>query len=176
MLDLKRLRILLVGGLLVPLIAGCGSSVRSASKLEDTPALPQPKIWNGKVGAISSLDATLTELRFFSSGASDIAPLKNPVYKDRFEHATTTRVHPEIHLEYPSPGKKVFFTVTVHVRQDGKTFRIVESPGRIEPGWTSSYHSVGIGVFGPGNWRVGTYEAEVYVNGDKVATGYFEIY
>jgi hypothetical protein len=176
MLDLKRRWILLIGGLLVPLMASCGSSLRSASKLEGAPALPEPKIWNGKVAAIPSLDVSLRELRFFSSGASDIAPLKNPVYKSRFEHAATNRVHPEIHLEYPSPGKKVFFTLTFHVRQDGKTFRIVESQGRIDPDWTSSYHSVGIGVLGPGNWRVGAYEADVYVNGDKIATGYFEIH
>jgi hypothetical protein len=176
MLDLKRRWMLLIGALLVPLIASCGSSLRSASKLDGAPALPEPKIWNGKVAAVPSLEASLTELRFFSSGASDIAPLKNPVYKNRFEHAATSRVHPEIRLEYPSPGKKVFFTVTVHVRQNGKTFRIVESPGRIEPDWTSSYHSVGIGVFGSGNWRAGMYEADVYLNGEKIATGYFEIY
>jgi len=129
-----------------------------------------------KVAVIPSLDARLTKLAFFSTSAADIAPLQNPTYKSRFEHEATTQVYPEIHLEYPPPGKKIYFTMTVNVREGKRTFRIVDYETRIEPNWTSSSHSVGIGVFGPGNWRAGTYEADVYINGEKVAMGSFEVY
>jgi hypothetical protein len=166
-------RTLLIIGLLLAATSACSSFRASESK---TGFLPEPKILHDKVSAIPSLDARVTKLVFFATGPSDIAPFKDRVYKSRFDHTATTRVHPEIHLEYPPPRKKIYFTVTVHIRENGRTFRIVDYPTRVEPGWTSSYHSVDIGVFGPGNWRVGTYEADVHINGDKVATASFEIY
>jgi hypothetical protein len=98
------------------------------------------------------------------------------VYKSRFEHRATAKIHPEIHLEYPQPGRKTYFTLTVHIRQTGKTMRIVDYDSRIEPEWTSSHHSVDVGVLGTGNWRVGIYDVDVHINGEKVATGAFEIY
>jgi hypothetical protein len=137
---------------------------------------PEAKISQEKMSAIPSLDARLTKLVFFSSGPSDIAPVKNPTYRIRFEHEATTRIHPEIHLDHPKPGKRIYFTLTVHVRENGKTFRIVDYDSRIEPDWTSSNHSVGIGVLGTGNWRVGNYEADIHITGEKIATGYFEVY
>jgi hypothetical protein len=175
MFDLKRSRRLLILGLLLPAATGC-SSLRNAREPMTASSMPEAKISQDKIGVIPTLDAHLTKLVFFSSGPSDIAPVKNPTYRIRFEHAATTRVHPEIQLDYPRPGRKIYFTLTVHVRENGKTFRIVDYDSRIEPDWTSSKHSVGIGVLGTGNWRVGTYEADIHINGDKVATGYFEVY
>jgi hypothetical protein len=159
MRDVKFRWIALVFGLLLPVTTGCSSSFRTTSESE-TVSLPEPKIFD-QVQAIPALDVRIKKLRFFASGPSDIAPLKNPVYKSRFESAATTWVHPEIHIEYPAPGKKVYFNLTVHIRQNGNTFRIVQSQGRLEPEWTSSYHSVGIGVLGRGNWRVGKYDVEI---------------
>lgn len=161
-------------GLLVSLLVGCGSSSRTTMGPQ-TASLPEPKIFQ-QVEAIPSLDVRLAQLRFFASGPADVAPLKNPIYQNRFEQAVTQRVHPEIRIEYPSPGKRVYFNWTVQIRQNGKIFRIVESQGRLEPDWTSSHHSVGIGILGAGNWRAGTYEAELYINGAKIGVGYFQVY
>ncbi len=173
MRSLKRSCASVLFGLMLSLATGCGSS---RTNLEaKTASLPEPKIFN-EVKAIPSLDARLTQLRFFASGPADVAPLKNPVYQNRFEHAATQRIHPEIHIEYPSPGKRVYFNWTVQIRQNGKILRIVESQGRLEPNWSSSHHSVGIGILGAGNWRPGTYEAELYINGAKMAVGYFQVY
>jgi len=177
MFDWKGSSIPLLLGLLLLAVPGCSSSLRSSSsEHKSASSVPEPSILKDKVVVIPSLDARLTKLAFFSTSAADIAPLQNPTYKSRFEHAATTQVHPEIHLEYPPPGKKIYFTMTVHVRENKKTFRIVDYQTRIEPNWTSSSHSVGVGVFGPGNWRTGTYEADVYINGEKVAMGFFEVY
>jgi hypothetical protein len=167
---------LLILGLLLTLTTGCSSAVRSSSGARMAAAVPEPEILRDKVESIQSLDVHLTKLTFFGTGSSDIAPVKNPIYKNRFEHAAITTVHPEIHLEYPPPGKRIYFTVTVHILENSKIFRIVDYETRIEPEWTSSNHSIGIGVFGPGNWRAGTYEADVYINGEKVAIGRFEVY
>jgi hypothetical protein len=175
MFDWKRSCTLLLLGLLSS-TAGCSSSLRSSSEPRTASSVPEPKILHDKVAVIPSLDARLTKLAFFGSHASDIAPLQNPTYKSRFEHAATTRVYPEIYLEYPPPGKKIYFTMTVHIRENNRTFRIVDYETRIEPNWTASSHSVGIGVLGPGNWRAGNYEADVYINGERVAMGSFEVY
>ena len=155
---------------------GCSSSLRRTPEPQVASSLSTPKISHDKFGPIPSLDARVTKLVFFGSGPSDIAPLARPVYKSRFEHTATARIHPEIHLEYSQPGRKTYFTLTVHVRQTGKTVRIVDYDSRIEPDWTSSHHSVDVGVLGTGNWRVGFYDVDVHINGEKVATGAFEIY
>lgn len=176
MFDWKRSCMLLLLGLLLASTTGCSSSFRRSSEAKTASTVPAPTILHDKVEVIPSLDARVTKLAFFGSGAADIAPLKNPTYKSRFEHAATIRVYPEIYLEYPPPGKKIYFTMTVHIRENKRTFRIVDYETRIEPDWTSSHHSVGIGVLGPGNWRAGTYEADVYLNGEKVAMGSFEVY
>jgi hypothetical protein len=175
MLYSRRSRMLFIAAIHVLSVAGCGS-LRNAPDLQAKSSPPEAKILHDSIEAIPAVKPRLTKLVFFGSGPSDIAPIKNPTYKARFEHATTTQVHPEIHLDYRAPGKKVYFTMTVHIRENGRTFRIVDHESRIEPDWTSSYHSIGIGVFGPGTWPIGTYEAEIYINGDKVATGYFEVY
>jgi hypothetical protein len=125
---------------------------------------------------IPSLDARVTKLVFFSSSPSDIAPLKNAAYKNRFESATTAKVHPQINLVHAPPAEKVFFTMTVQIRESGKTVRIVDYDSRIDPSATSSYHSVGVGVLGTGKWRVGSYDVDVHIDGVKVATGYFQVY
>jgi hypothetical protein len=164
---------MLIRGLLLLSLAGCGAMKNAAEP--KSASLPEPKIFNDKLVSTPSLNARATQLVFFGSGPSDIAPF-TPIYKSRFDHAATTRVHPEIRLAYPAPGKKVYLAVTVHIRENGKTFRIVEYETRVDPDWTSSSHSVDVGVFGPGNWRIGTYETDIHINGEKVATGYFEVY
>ena len=175
MSDLKRSCLLLILGLALPLTLGCSPSLRKAPEPQ-TASMPEPKIWREKVSAIPSVDARVTKLVFFASGPADIAPLKEPAYRTRFHHSMTKTVYPEIYLDYPAPGKKVFFTVTAHFREKGKTIRIVDYENRIEPNWTMSQHSVGAGILGTGNWPVGNYDVDIHINGEKVATGYFEVY
>jgi hypothetical protein len=176
MFDSKRYCLLMILALLLASTTGCSSSLRRTPEPLAASSLSRPKIFHDKIGTIPSLDARVTKLVFFGSSPSDIAPLANPVYKSRFEHTATARIHPEIYLEYSQPGRKTYFTLTVHIRQTGKTVRIVDYDGRIEPDWTSSHHSVDVGVLGTGNWRVGVYDVDVHINGEKVATGAFEIY
>jgi hypothetical protein len=175
MSDWKQSGVPLFLGILLA-ITGCSSSNRRSPEADTASGVSQPTILRKQVMVVPSLDARVTQLVFFSSSASDIAPLKNPTYNTRFAHAATNRIHPEIYLEHPRPGKRVYFTMTVHIRESQKTFRIVDYETRIEPDWTASHHSVGIGVMGPGNWRPGSYEADIYINGDKVAMGHFEVY
>jgi len=154
-------------------MVGCGTSTAGPSSTRSSVRESQVLV---DKSPIPSLDARVTKLVFFSSSPSDIAPLKNAIYKSRFESATTAKVHPQINLVHTPPTEKVFFTMTVHFRESGKTVRIVDYDSRIEPNATSSYHSVGVGVLGTGNWRVGSYDVDVHIDGVKVATGYFQVY
>ncbi|HWO43029.1 MAG TPA: hypothetical protein VNO43_14610 [Candidatus Eisenbacteria bacterium] len=138
-------------------------------------SLPAPKLSSTKVASLADVEVRVTGLLFYASGISDIPPIE-PKYNTRFRQATTSKIYPEIRLAYPPPGKKIHFTVTVHVREKGRTFRIVDYPTRIEPEWTSSQHAVDIGAFGPGTWPPAVYEADIHINGEKVATGTFEVY
>lgn len=176
MFDLKQFCLRLIVGLVLASTLGCAISFRSASEPKTASSVPEAKILPDKSGVIPSLEARVTKLAFFGSGPSDIAPVKNPIYRTRFEHSATKTVHPEIHLLYPRADKRIYFTLTIHVRENGKTLRIVEHASRIEPSWTASHHSVGVGIMGPGNWHIGKYEADVHINGEKVATGFFEVF
>ena len=171
MYHLERPTILLALGIPLLITISCSSSMKHSSPA----ALPEPQILVDK-SPISSLDARVTNLVFFSSSPSDIAPLKNPVYKSRFASSTTAKVHPQISLVHPPATDRVFFTMTVQIRESGKIVRIVDYQSHIDPNSTSSYHSVGVGVLGTGNWRAGNYDVDVHVDGVKVARGYFQVF
>jgi hypothetical protein len=102
---------------------------------------------------------------------------KQRQYQVRFPQSATRTIYTEIHLEHPQLPKRVDFAGSLIVsRPSGTIFRIEEYRGRIESDWTSSYHWIGVGHHSPGNWDPGIYTVEVYIGGNKVATGSFEIY
>jgi len=45
----------------------------------------------------------------------------------------------------------------------------------VKSGWTNSYHSQVWGWKTPGNWQRGRYRVEIYIEGEKVTSGSFEI-
>src|SRR4030095_12585010 len=102
MFNRKRSCMPLLLGLLLLSTTGCSSSLRSSSSEPKTASsVPEPSILHDKIVVIPSLPARLPKLAFFGRSSADITPLQTPTYKTRFEHAATTRVYPEIRLEYP---------------------------------------------------------------------------
>jgi hypothetical protein len=170
---LKRSSILL-SGLLLPSIMGCSSSAVSESRA--VPSVRAPKMLREQVDLGPSFKARVTSIRFFEGDRSKLAFAKERVYQTRFAQAKARTVYTEIHLDHAGPGTRVYFPISLHFRQDGKTLRIEEFESRIGPDWTSSDHLVGAGHFEPGKWPIGNYEVDVYIHADKAATGYFEIY
>lgn len=171
---LKRSRTLLTLGFLLSSIVGCISPVTQPQTVS---SLPEPKILHENVELNPSLNARVTKILFFESGRSDMELRQQRTYQSRFAQATTRTIYTEVRLDYPQPGKRVDFTITlICKRENGTTFRIEESRGRAEADWTSSSHWVGMGNFTPGNWDAGAYKVDVQINGEKVATGSFEIY
>lgn len=158
----------------LPLIAGCAAFVAEPPAAE---SIPEPKIVRDKVALNPSVSITVTRVRFFESGRSEMELRKPRVYRNRFPRSAARTVYTELHFEHPRPGARIDVPITVIVRHPGASiFRIEEYRGRIEPDWSSSEHRIGVGHHSPGHWEVGIYTVEVYINGDRVATGSFAIH
>ena len=170
---LKRSWKLLFVGLFLPSITGC-----STTRLE-SPAVPtavEPKILEEPIALGSSVNARVTKVRFFEGERSKLAFISDRTYETRFAKTITRTIYTEINLDYLRPETNVYFPITLHFRQNGRTLRIEEAQSSIRSEWTSSDHLVSAGNFDPGKWTVGNYEIDVYINDKKAATGYFEIY
>jgi hypothetical protein len=49
-------------------------------------------------------------------------------------------------------------------------------PTYAQQGWTQPVFNFGRGWNNPGNWKPGWYRVELYVNGNRIASGTFQIY
>ena len=133
-------------------------------------ATPEPE-WN-----IPSLQANIENLRFFEAPQQQ-PPREERVYSQRFAQSEARYIYYEINLAYPEHSQAVDFALDVVYRNpDGSAFAEFTGNHRIEADWTSSWHSKGWGWDDPGKWPVGTYGVELYVEGELIATGSFEIY
>jgi hypothetical protein len=166
--------ILLFVGLLFPSILACSSSnvpgSRTVSSVRET------NILRKQIDLGPSFSTRVTSIRFFEGDRSKVAFTSERVYATRFAHPKTKTVYTEIQLDHPRPGTTVYFPIALHFRHNQRTLRIEEFEGRVGPDWTSSHHLIGAGDFRPGKWRLGNYEVDVYVNAQKAATAYFEIF
>jgi len=125
---------------------------------------------------IPSLEAYVTELRLFESG-DKLLPYEEREYSHRFPMATTRYVYWELHISYPESKEPMTFeTEAVYYKPDGTEMGRFTEESHIEAGWSSSWHTSGWGWDEPGEWSVGTYRVELYIEGDMVASDTFEIY
>lgn len=118
--------------------------------------------------------AEVTELRFFEAGS------KSPIldqreYSHQFDCDEARYIYYELNLEHkPAPDEtKSFLVRAVYSGQGGEMIGELETQARIEPGWTWSYHDRGWGWPVSGNWEEGTYQVELYIGGEKVASDTF---
>lgn len=125
---------------------------------------------------IPSLQATVTSVKFFESGI-DAVPEAQRVYTTRFPRSTTRLVWWETNLAYPDPGRRIDFSIeSFCFGPDGSLLNRQTQNFFIQSPWTGSYHSMGFGGREPGTWAPGVYRVELFVAGQKVAEGTFEIY
>ncbi len=79
-------------------------------------------------------------------------------------------------MAFPTPGRAVDFGIdTVYHRNDGSILVQQRTAATIQTDWTSSRHTVGSGWSDPGEWAAGRYSAELSIDGELVATTWFEI-
>lgn len=121
------------------------------------------------------LNAQVSSLRFFETGP-DFTPSEERIYTDRFERATTRRVRFELALVHPRPGRKVDFVIksVFHGVYGGVSGEeSVES--YIKPDWHWSLHYHSRGWDDPGKWSTGKYKVNIFIDGQPVDNGEFEV-
>ncbi len=124
---------------------------------------------------IPSLNATVKELVFYES-ARDLPPLKDRIYRTEFGQSQVRYVCWELRMEHPAPDRKVPFRIEAkYFNSNGALLTAHYLDSYLGPGWNSSNHSSGYGFEKPGNWVPGTYRVDIYIAGDMVASGTFEV-
>jgi hypothetical protein len=150
--------------------------------------VPQPS--RGEEIHIPSLHARLTALRFFEGHPCRVPPLEHRVYRQRFAKAVTLEIYTEITLEHPKYERRLDVTVqAVYQRtapHDGEIIGRPELRTYLPAGeprslhWLDSNRGGGFPAsclsYRRGGWAVGPYTVEVYINGEKVTSGSFEIH
>lgn len=121
---------------------------------------------------LAKLNATVTALRFYLP-----APNDERVYRTRFPKSEVSFVNWELELGFPDPRREVPLVVDgVLYRADGSVDIKGTAKGVIQPGWTSVTITHGWGYQEPGKWPTETYRVELFIEGQKIATGSFDVY
>ena len=121
---------------------------------------------------IPSLNATVEGLLFYESGEG-FPPQKDRIYSTVFDKSQTMFVNWELRLKYPKPGRKIEFPIHYkYFNPQGKMMTQYDINVYFEANWTVSNHTNG---YNPGTWAPGTYRVDVYIAGDMVASGTFEV-
>ena len=124
---------------------------------------------------IPSLNANVAALLFYEGGAENV-PFGQRQYKTRFSKADTRGVCAQLDLSHPDAGRTSEFSIEYVFHHNGAFHYKTITPSRIEAGWTSSNRAQCIGWPTAGNWAFGSYLAELFIEGRKVAAGSFEVY
>ncbi len=125
-------------------------------------------------GPFNGLKARVTAIRFFESGGN-IPDLKSRVVTTRFDALATRFINVELELEYPKAAKVTEFQVACRFEAPGVEPRQAVVKGRVEPGWTGSYHTAGAGSGNRGTWTEGVYRVTCAEEGQVVASTAIEV-
>lgn len=119
--------------------------------------------------------AKATDLLFFEGGAT------SPAYGERnyntsFNRARGRYIYYEVSFEYEEPGERIDFVLDSRwYDAAGKMFHEHRMDAWLEADWTSSVHSTGYGWARPGQWTAGAYRVELFIGGQPVISGTFEM-
>jgi hypothetical protein len=140
------------------------------------PAIQSAARAQGPTGFIPSLDARVTSVRFFET-PHEFTPRGKRVYANWFERASARFIAWELNLDHPAPTSRKSFSVEqVWSRSDGTILARQTQQTSVEPGWTSSYHQHSWGWWNVDSWAAGVYRVNLFVDGQRVATGTFTIF
>jgi PEGA domain len=120
--------------------------------------------------------ARVEEMKFFESGY-DSPELGKRTYQSRFDHRSTRYVNWELDLACPAIPARVDFSINaIWYNPDGTVFANQNMNTYALPTWTTPVFNFGRGWKASGNWKTGWYRVELFVNGNRIATGSFEVY
>lgn len=115
-------------------------------------------------------------ITFYESGDSTIDK-ENRIYEIRFDHQKARYINWELTLKYEPVGvRKRFQVLAVYRKADGSELARETLDTYVEKDWGESYHTWGWGSEEPGFWQKGKHSVELYIGGNKVTEGQFEIY
>jgi hypothetical protein len=143
------------------------------------------------------LNAYITALRFFEGHTCHEIPLHERVYRQRFTTVITRDVFTEITLEYPKRERRLDFTIQAVYQRKTPDNGVIVSRAQLKTSLSAdgerSIHLLHSRqgeniccsfICGPafaspptaGSWPVGLYTVDVYIQGEKMASGSFEIH
>jgi tetratricopeptide (TPR) repeat protein len=137
-------------------------------------ALEAAKIRNWwKLSSYSLLEGPL--LKFYESGYNGISKDQRD-YKTQFSKRTSRYIYWELNLSHPAPGRQIDFKIEAKwYKPNGSLLTREMSNSYVKSGWTWSYHNNGWGWETRDNWQRGKYRVELYIEGEKVTSGSFEV-
>lgn len=116
-----------------------------------------------------------TSVRFFES-PYNLLPRQKREYAYRFGNGKPRFIAWELNLSHPAPGSRVDFAIEqLWLRGDGSRLARQTAQTYIEPNWTTSYHNASWGWREPGKWRAGSYRIDLYVKGQRIGSGSFQV-
>ncbi len=140
------------------------------SPLEPTTELTEPAWY------IPRIDAGVTSVQFYESDSSGV-PLGDRTYNYSFPQTETRFINWELNLEHPSVVERTDFSVhAIFYYPDGSIFAEQDLSTFLDPGWPTSSHNHGWGWEEAGNWLNGIFRVDLFVDGELIARGSFEIY
>jgi hypothetical protein len=147
--------------------------------LQPLPSAPESTLGRPTLGVIPSLDVRVTELRFFEGPhlSEDPPPEGQRWYGQRFAQATTRSIYTELalaHAKREQPAR--LRIVAIYERDDGYVIARPEQSTSIAADQEASRFWLRQGSTLAGYWQAGSYKVDVYINGEKAASGSFQIY
>ena len=144
------------------------------------PPPPAPQVVQPVVGNLPGFPvpgASFKEIKFFESG-STLPPYGTRVYQAQFNHRTIRFVDWELHLTCPPVASRINFHYLCNLVLSKwySDLAIKPSLRAADAGWTDPAYSSGRGWQRAGMWKRGTYRVDLFVNGNRVASGSFTIY
>ncbi len=124
---------------------------------------------------VPAFKANVTSFRFYEKGEENL-PINARNYGHTFTKSKTRYVSWDLNLEYPQNRRRVDFTIkSILYRADSSIVSEQTTQHYVNSDWTSSNHSVSFGQVKFGNWQVGSYRIDLYINGKKIASGSFTV-
>lgn len=144
------------------------------SKYKTTSATPNAldKVFFGS-REIKRLNAKVDSVKFYEGGYSGTEKTLR-VYSTTFTTASRF-VYWELNLTHPSRPAKEAFTVQQVWYKDNIEWARGTMNTFLDPTWVNSYHNDGRGWSDPYQWSPGNYRLELFVDGEKIASGYFTV-
>lgn len=121
---------------------------------------------------IAFINANLNGINFFE-GPYNPQPKDQRQYRVSFDARTTRYINWEINLTHNAPGRPVTFQIYSEWFKSGELFYRYTVDHTIQSDWTYSYNSHGYSM---APWTQGIYRVDLSINGEKIASEYFDVY